>query len=278
MRNRKSIRTPSQDRKSAVRITLCVAGILIAGITAWWMSREPELDQATLCPLDRPLQTSVIVLVDTTDALNRLQVKRMLATVKTTLDGMPVFGKLSIVLLDGAAPYEPVELVSLCNPGSPNNINPLLKNPRRYAKKYQEAFGAPVEKALAALITAPTAARSPIMETLTALTWRPDFDASVPDRSLVIVSDMLQHQPGGMSHYQSAGRWARFMHPGLPARDDANLAGVSVRVDYIRRPDVLQLQNAAHRQFWTTWLTGRGASSVTGLETAGAPPGNIAAR
>lgn len=278
MRNPINMRTPSQDKKSATWITLCVAGVLIAGIAAWWLSRDPDLDQATLCPLDRPLQTSVIVLVDTTDALKPMHVKRLLATVKTTLDTLPIYGKLSLLLLDGGAPYEPVELVSLCNPGSPNNVNPLVKNRKRYAKKYREAFGAPVEKALAALITAPTAARSPIMETLAALTWRPDFDASVPDRSLVIVSDMLQHEPGGLSHYQSAGRWTRFMRVGLPASDDANFAGVSVRVDYIRRPDFLQLQNADHRRFWTSWFAERGANPVTGLETASAPPGNIATR
>ncbi|GEM_PF-2306827 len=254
--------TRSQSRRRAFLIGGTALAVLVSTAALALVNRQPTLDEKTLCPQEQKLETSVIVLVDTTDALTRMQASQLLTTVRDAQDELPTYGKLTLLFLDAAAPYEPKELVSLCNPGSPRYVNPLFQTASRIEKRYRQSFGAPVEAALDALIKAPTAARSPILEALTAVTWRPDFDARVKNRNLFVVSDLLQHESGGYSHYQLGDPWSRFMRTGLSRKVEADLTGVHVRIDYLRRSEAMQYQNDAHRNFWLRWLTERGAASV----------------
>lgn len=254
--------TRSQARRRAFLISGVALVVLVSTAALALVNRQPALDEKTLCPREQQLETSVVVLVDTTDALTPVQAKRLLATVREARDQLPTYGKLTLLFLDAKAPFEPKELVSLCNPGSPRYVNPLFQTASRIEKRYRQSFGSPVEKALEVLLRAPTATRSPILEALTAATWRPDFDTRVKNRKLYIVSDLLQHEPGGYSHYQPGDLWARFMHAGLSRKVPADLTGMQVRIDYLYRPEAMQYQNDAHQAFWTRWLTKRGAVSI----------------
>ena len=162
--------------KAALMIlgSLSVLAFMAAGA---YLNRAPALDATTLCPSDQALTTSVVVLVDTTDPLDQTQAARLLATVRRVRETLPTFGKLTLLFLDANTPYEPKELVSLCNPGSPRGVNPLFQTESRVAKRWNESFGAPIDQAVSQLLLAPTAKQSPIIEAITAATWRPDFDS-----------------------------------------------------------------------------------------------------
>jgi hypothetical protein len=77
-----------------------------------------------------------------------------------------------------------------------------------------------------------------------------------------IVSDLLQHEAGNYSHYQPGDPWGRFIRTALAKKVEADLAGMVIRIDYLRRPEAIQYQNEAHRKFWERWLMKQGAASV----------------
>jgi hypothetical protein len=236
------------------------------------VSRPAPLDAVTLCPLDRRLETSVTIIVDTTDPLTRLQASRLAAAVRDAREALPIHAKLTLLVLDAANPFDPHEILSLCNPGSVRDLNPFTQTASRVARRWRESFEAPIDAAVEALTRAPTAPRSPIIETIAAATARPDFDSRIPRRRLLVVSDLLQHEPGGYSHYTGDVRWQRFASSRLAASAWADLAGVEVEIEYLRRPESARLQSDAHRAFWRDWFLRSGATSVR-FFGAPEPPG-----
>lgn len=248
-------------RKAMLMIVGSLSIFAVVGLGAY-LNRAPALDDATLCPSDRPPTANVVILVDTTDALTPTQAARLRATIKEARETTPTFGKLTLLFLDAQDSYEPKELVSLCNPGSPKEINPLFQTESRVRKRWMEAFGTPIDEAIEEILASPTANRSPIIEAITAVAWRPDFDSRAANRRLIIVSDMLQHDPSGYTQYGNGDLWRSFERSRLFQEADANLDGVDVEIEYLRRPSAGNLQNEVHRAFWQHWLVSRGAKAV----------------
>jgi hypothetical protein len=129
-------------------------------------------------------------------------------------------------------------------------------------KQWKNSFDAPISRALRVLISAPTAARSPILESIAALTSRPDFDHRVSERRLLIVSDMLQHTPGEFSHYSSRGLWKAYIQSALFQDTWADLKNVAVDIEYLRRAGYGQYQKEEQRNFWRHWFKKSGAKVV----------------
>ena len=249
-------------RRAIMIILLCI--FLVAGVgAAVYFNRTPPLDEATLCPIGRDIESSVLVLVDTTDALTEIQKSQLLAAVRQSRETIATYGKLTILFLDADKPYQPRELVSLCNPGSPENINPLVQTESRVAKRWTDSFGKPIDEAVSELLSAPTATSSPIMEAITAATSRPDFNEQIKARRLILVSDMLQHDPGLYTQYAKDDLWRSFENSGLSGKVEANLSWTDVVVYYLRRPAAAQYQNKNNRDFWRKWLGRQGATSIT---------------
>src|ERR1700712_2394945 len=88
------------------------------------LGQAPTLDPQH-CPADRPLATSTVVLVDTTDPLTDADVADLTRVVQETEQASPEYGKLGVLVMDGAHPYRPAERVSLCSPLPPRLANPL---------------------------------------------------------------------------------------------------------------------------------------------------------
>jgi hypothetical protein len=263
MRTRIRTLTASQSRRRAATIGAMAMAVVAGAAALALTNRSPALDERSLCPTDRKLETSFIILVDTTDSLTQVQISRLLANVREVRDSLPTYGKLTLLFLDATTPFEPKELVSLCNPGSPRNVNRLFQTESRIRKRWEGSFEKPVERATAALATAPTASRSPIIQAIAASTWRPDFDARVTTRSLLIVSDLLQHD-SSYSQYTNRSRdiWASYARSSLVSEAIANLSHVNVQVEYLRRPKDARYQGEMHRAFWYRWFQEAGASSI----------------
>lgn len=263
MRTRIRTLTPGQTRRRAAIIGATALAVVVGAASLGLANQPPALDDKTLCPTDRRLETSVVILVDTTDSLTPIQISRLRASVHDARDALPTYGKLTLLYLESASPYEPKEIVSLCNPGSARNINPLIQTESKIKKRWDESFGNPVERAIAALAAAPMALRSPIIQAVVASTLRPDFDARVRNRRLLIVSDLLQHDPG-YSHYTTIPRdlWPMFTRSRLATEAIGDLSNVNVEVEYLQRPKDARLQGEGHRAFWKRWFGEAGASPV----------------
>jgi hypothetical protein len=262
-----------QTSRTGQRVRAALLGglaLMVAGGAGYFgvVSRPPPLDPITLCRLDQRLESSVTIIVDTTDALTRLQASRLAAAVRDAREALPIHGRLTLLFLDADNPFDPREILSLCNPGSVRDLNPFTQTASRVERRWRASFEAPIDAAVEALTRAPTARRSPIIETIAAATARPDFDSRVPRRRLLVVSDLLQHEPGGYSHYTGDLRWPRFAASRLADAAWADLTGVEVEIEYLRRPESARVQTEAHRAFWHEWFMRSGAASVRFL---GAP-------
>jgi hypothetical protein len=283
---KRSSHSPSKFRRLMLPVALILASLVFVGgvLGSNLLHRSPALDKDTLCRKDVPLQYHTVLVVDATDAFTRDQAVRVRASVADERAALPKYGKLTMLFVTPNKPFEPEDILSLCNPGSGSEADPLLSNPGQIESNWRKQFAEPIDAAVVRLLSLPTAKRSPILETITAATWRYDFDSRISHRRLRIVSDLLQHEFGGYSHYQGGDPWQRFTRSALTKKVEADLTGVAVRIDYLLRPEAMQHQGEAHRKFWERWLTERGAASVDFSAPARPPltlskqPTKIAAR
>jgi hypothetical protein len=261
---RRSSHSVAKLRTYVLSGILILASITFTGAVLGFnlFHRPPAIDNETLCRKDIPLEHHTVLLIDATDSFTRDQAARLRASVAEERAQLPKFGKFSVLFVSPKTPFAPETIISLCNPGSGPDADPLFSNPIQIERFWEQKFAHPIDAAVDRLLNAPSAARSPILESITATTWRHDFDERVPHRRMRIISDLLQHEPGGYSQYQPGDPWKRFLRTALAKKVNAELTGVVVSIDYLRRPGALQYQNEAHRKFWEQWLTQRGAVSV----------------
>lgn len=259
---------PSRGRgKSGARLTkLLILWTLILGAggglaAAGLMAVNQPTDTVTLCRQGR-VQNSTLVLVDTTDPLTDIQIRRLKATLEAERDELPRGGRLTLLLLNPDEPGAPVELASLCNPGRAAEADPLFQTTSRIDKDWHEGFAAPLDAALAKTGATAAAAASPIIATIAAALTRPDFDMRVSARRLVIVSDLLEYTKGGYSQLAGGNLWKAYAGSALARDMPLDLHGVSVAVDYLTRPRFAAVQGDAHRRFWVRLFTEAGAPQV----------------
>jgi hypothetical protein len=254
-------------------------GVLIAASVAglgygfaWYLehTQPVPLDEATLCPTDRPLAEHTVILVDQTDSLSPAQRQRLRALIDAEAARLAIYGKLTVLALDPDSPYEPQRLFSLCAPQSGRDVNGVTGNPSMAQRRWRERFGGPLNAALDRLLTVPAADISPIVEAVKGVTWLHDFRAEVPNRRLVIFSDMLQNT-AAWSHYRDGVQYARFARTPFALEQHAALSGVVVVIDYLERPSTLHLQTAAHRRFWIEFFEDTGAVAEIGPDVPGRP-------
>jgi len=215
--------------------------------SAYTMLNQPP-DPVVLCQRGTQIAASTIVLADTTDALTEIQSRRLRRAIEAERDGMPRGGRLPIIAINDGDASQPAELFSGCNPGRSNDVNPLFVTAGKVDAEWAATFGKPVEAATAAAAGRPETPSSPLIATTAALLTRPDFDASVPHRRLVLVSDMVEHQRGGYSHLAGGDLWKGYASSGLARYAALDLRGVTVAIDYLLRPQYAALQGPAHRR------------------------------
>lgn len=253
----------SKQKKRVIALTigalsLSALGAMLAGAA---LGRPPALD-AQMCLADQGPPATVAMLIDASDVLGETQTRSLMALVEAEKRQLPRHGRLIVLLMNDQTPYEPRELLALCNPGSARDANWLFRTPERAERRWREAFGAPLEAALRRAIAAPAGESSPIMQSITGATWRPDFQADVPNRRLVLASDLLQHTPGDFSVYDGGGL-ARHLEGSVTARrSQAALNGAPVVVWLLHRPGEIDLQGPELVDLWRGWLAERGASAV----------------
>jgi hypothetical protein len=170
------------------------------------------------------------------------------------------------MLVMGVKPNAPSELkllFSRCNPGDAASINPLFANAAKAQQRWEADFLTPLLAAANRAAGARRAAKaSPIAQAVRAAALEPDFTAPAGARRLVLVSDLLEHDPAhGFSTYAqnpSLARW-RAAAGGLDAPD---LSGVAVRVIALDRAELAERQLAARDALWSPFFEAADASDL----------------
>ena len=258
----------SPERTKGLSLKLRIAGaaallvVLIAGgatLAIKGNSAAVPTDGKTLCPTKRPPSQIMVILLDVSSRFSepqRLQIQNQLARLR---DSVPRFGLVEVYTVDRLRRRLTEPVNHLCNPGTGAELNQMYQNPQ-LAKKKWDGFAAKLRSDINKQIAGKPMATSPIFEAIQATALRtfgkPDYDG-LPKR-LVIISDLMQHVPGGLSMYQKVPPFDEFKNTDYFARVRTDLSGVSVLLYYLVRPKVVE-QDPKHIAFWTDYFRFEGA-------------------
>lgn len=245
--------------RSAIALMLTsVFGLFAAAA----IHQPPPTDAETGCRLDREDPVHTIVLVDQSDPFNATD----LDWVRTLLDGearsLPRYGRLTLLVPNSAAPYDPAQVFTGCSPGSAAEANPIFQNPKMIQQAWERKFHAPLMSEADDALRDTVAPSSPLMEAMYTIADRADFQGHVPARRLILVSDLMQHSPG-FSMYKSGADEEAWAESGL-ADMRAGLESVEVVARIVPRQEYA-LPLSEVKAFWRGWFEAAGADygSVT---------------
>ncbi|HEV8456188.1 MAG TPA: hypothetical protein VGQ24_14915 [Gemmatimonadales bacterium] len=248
--------------KARIAGATAVAVVLIAGgatLAIKGRAAAVPTNPDTLCPTQRPPSEITVILLDVSDRISepqRLQIQNQLSRLR---DSIPRFGLVEVYTVDRLRRRVTEPVSHLCNPGTGADLSKIYQNPQ-LAKKKWDSFAAKLRTDINHQIEAPAHATSPIFEAIQATALRtfgkPDYDG-LP-KHLVIVSDLLQHVPGGLSMYEGVPSFESFKNTPYFSRVRSDLEGVSVLVYYLVRPGVKE-QDRKHIGFWEEYFQAQGA-------------------
>lgn len=259
-----SLSRPAPIPKIRGRIAGAVAAVVFLTVTGVALSLKSQAvavptGAATLCPTDRPLSAVTVILLDVSDRFSepqRLQIQNHLARLR---DSVPRFGLVEVYTVDrlGRRVTEPV--FHLCNPGTGDDLSRIYQNPE-LARKRWNGFADTLAADIDQQVSLPATGTSPIFEAIQATAVRtfggPEYDG-LPKR-LVIVSDLLQNVPGGLSMYDGVPSFRAFRKTDYFSQVRADLSGVSVAIYYLARSGV-GIQGRRHLGFWDAYFRFQGA-------------------
>ena len=186
-----------RDRDAANRryagFTAGVLFSILALSLSVWLLRPAELDAATLCPTNRPLEGHTVVIVDRTDRWSQSMASALTQLVENAQRDTDKYEKFSIVSLDADQSVHP--LFSICNPGEPTFWSDLYRGRRYTTRDFEERFVGAGERSVEQVREPSEARTSPIVEYVHRWLGSDDFNASVRHRRLILVSDMRQNSP-----------------------------------------------------------------------------------
>lgn len=258
-RRRSRDKAASQDRLGIVLLGACALVVALVGVGFAATYHPSDIDKATGCPAgNRAPVAHTIILVDETDQLSPDQLRDAKSLIQTEYMWLPIGGRLtvrSIVADPGAA----TDIAVVCRIDDGSHANIATQNAHQMKWAFERTVGSKLDALYASLANAPVQDASPIMESASATMDRPDFGPNVISRRLIILSDFAQHS-GLVSQY---GHGLDLSHQAR-AQLRRDMDGVDVRLHYIPRPKLANLQGEAHEAFWTGYFRDMGAHVALG--------------
>ena len=268
LRDQRRDRAPTRWRARGESLALPIAIValtLVALLTVfawlWWKGRQVAVatDPATLCLVGRKPPEVAVILIDVSDRFTDPQTLEIRNHLAREQGRLPQFGLVEVYTVDRLGRRVTTPVFHLCNPGTGVDANPAYQNPE-LAKRRWLKFADSLTAEIGRQVALPHAGTSPIFEAIQATALRtfgrPEYD-SVPKR-LVIISDLLQHTPGGMSMYSGIPSFDAFVSTPYFSQVRADLHDVSVYIYYLIRSDVAT-QSRFHLKFWEAYFRYQGA-------------------
>jgi hypothetical protein len=258
---------PGETTRFGTKARIAAVGVFLvfllgAGVSFFVKSESGAVptDKVTLCPTKRSPSEIVVILLDVSDQFSepqRLQVQSHLTRIR---DSIPRFGLVEVYTVDRLGRRVTEHSTHICNPGAGDDLSQIYQNPALARKKWQ-GFAAKLTADIDRQISAPRMATSPIFEAIQATGLRtfgkPEYDG-LP-KHLVIVSDLMQNVPGGLSMYQEVPSFEKFKNTPYFSRIRGDLQGVSVLIYYLVRSQAPK-QTPEHLGFWRNYFRFQGAT------------------
>jgi hypothetical protein len=255
-RGAKSSRRGSRTKRTWIVATSIVTVpalfIIFGAIWLKWSGFQYEYD-VELCLKNQPLTDHTVLLIDSTDTFAPEKLDYVTMLIDKTKTELKPFAKFSILTIDYRHGGFPRKVFSLCNPGTAATTNILTQAPSHVQAKFEEEFLRPLEEIKRSFTSDKASSQSPILETLLAISQMNEFGKDLPERKLIIYSDMMQNMPT-FSHYRND--W-QSLAVEVMARYPANFQNVEISVHY--KINDAGIQNTAHREFWRNYFSSREA-------------------
>lgn len=247
---------------------ICAAAITGFGYWKFTAVAPPELVAGTLCPVDGPFETTV-VLVDSSDTIpdvGRQQVEQYLQEIA---DDLADHGLLELRILEPDFPGGRA-VFSKCNPGNGSNLSAISANPEMARRLWSSSFREPLRNALKSSLAPSEANSSPILETIQriAVDHFTGRKAEARSNHLIIVSDMLEHGPD-YSHYRGDLSFSRYKASPAHRKYRTELNGAAVSIRYISRLNS-PVNSGDHMEFWSRWIEDNGGKLANAEKLQGA--------
>jgi hypothetical protein len=257
-----------QQRRRENRIYLALSVIVIGiAIGLLYLNNQRDkvaLDSRTLCPQNRAPASLLVVMVDTSDSLNIIQRTAITNQIQQAISVVPDHAEVQLYTIGPITNSLLEPQVTVCNPGNGKGVSELTSNPQLIGKRWKKKFIEPLNKQLDEMLRGSESDDSPIMESIQSVGVNV-FDKpalhDLPDKRLVIVSDMLQNT-AGYSQYRSDESYSRFRASGYSLKVRPDLDGVNVTILYLRRAGVRHLQGKRHLEFWGNYFSDANARLV----------------
>ena len=217
----------------------------------------PALDPETECRMDRRDPAHTILLIDQSDPFSENDLAWVGELIDAEARSLPRFGRLTVVLPNSETPFDPTTLYAHCSPGSVDDANPILQNPRMIDDTWREHFYLPLSGKVDETLKTTSQPSSPLFEALYSIGDRADFQDNRNNRRLVIVSDLMQHSDG-FSFYRSGADLAAYSDASL-AQQVPQMDGVDVVARIVPRQNY-DLPMGEVKAFWRAYFDRTGAS------------------
>jgi hypothetical protein len=250
-----------QQRRRETRIyamiSVAVVGIVIGFLYMNNLRDKVALDSQTLCPQNGAPAGVLVVMVDTSDSLNIVQRTAVTNQIQQAISKIPDHAEVQLYTIGPVTSALLEPQVTVCNPGNAEGASELTSNPQLIGKRWKKKFIEPLNRQLDRMLRASGSNDSPIMESIQSVGLSVFNKAALhdlPDKRLLIVSDMLQNT-AGYSHYRGDESYSRFRASSYCLRVRPNLDGVDVTILYLRRADLRHLQGKRHLEFWENYFS-----------------------
>lgn len=194
--------SPRQQSSKRVMAMSAAAAVLAVVGGVWWATANRDslgtvrhTDELG-CPLDGQLAGHTIILLDNSGSMRDAGIGQLAGALDRARFVTPGNGRVSLYVLPSAGVADPPLLYTRCLPGGQDDTN--VKT-RTTAQLFWEAFTMEVRDAVQ---HAAQNTQTPIVEALRSLAAEPSFQASIPRRRIMIISDMIQES--GSSSFANA--------------------------------------------------------------------------
>lgn len=238
-------------------LILFVLGIVGVYIYLYINSPKPlDLVGESACPSEGA-HSFTIVLIDSSDEIPESSLKQVKAYLDDTADSLPEYGLLELRLLDGETSGGEI-IFSKCNPGDGRNLSEFDANPRLVHKKWRDSFKEPLETALKFSLKPSESDTSPIMEAIQSIALDHFTKSRTEDldKTLIIVSDMIEHGPD-YSQYDGNLSYEKYKASNASLKFRTQLKGTKAKIYFVNRLNT-SINSNDHIKFWYQWFQENG--------------------
>ena len=248
---------------------MIVVVFIIMGALLWLRPDPIVRDPDTLCRSDGPSLITAILL-DSTDSFGATTKQDLSNQMWDCLNESEENHEISIFAVDAIREKTLEPIIRVCNPGDPDEADPLIQSEAIIRRKWNQKFRQPLEEKLDSLLTAEEAPSSPIMESIQSVSITHFQSASrdtIP-RRLIIISDLLQNSDE-ISFYTETPDFNRFQRTPTSRWLNPDLRNVDIEIWLIQRRQPKQGDGGSLLKFFKSWLEEHGGRVVRVLRTSG---------